>query len=465
MDNTQLFHSPDEFMFSEFEIHSSIFHKKNMYDYFMISSGTNQFPLTNLWKQVLHQEIESDYLYRWYTSSEGFQTSTKALKIYEDFLANRGELFPKNMKNSICMAIGGSGAASLVFDYLKYKYKRCEVVLVGMNYSLYERLAQKNNFSVLEFSSSSSKASLPRLNDFKSHTWSKTKKIFIFSNPNNPTGETYHQKEFAQILKYIKSIDGYIVWDKVCDLVISRKKYAYYENMITNYFSWDDAAVVNSFSKTDATAGFRIGYVYGNNELISFASRIQADSIMNPPTFPAFVIALTCMFRCIYLNRNVDFPKHKEILIRNLFRNLFFYTGAIIPTEMRVFAKGLFDNYLTYYGEYVAELLDNEQKINFNYILTLKILKPFISSYTKMQGGFNFCVWFNKPFRLSELELVQQLIDNTGVAILTESSFSTNNGDEKNYCIRFSTACDPNEYEKALFRMRYYFEEGGVFLD
>ena len=460
------YHSPDEFMFSEFTIHSSIFHKQNKYDYFMISSGTNQFPLSGVWKESLHQEITSDYLYRWYTCAEGFQTATRSLKIYEDYLASKGDFFPSHFDNNICMTIGGSGAASLVFDYLKWKYKECDVILVGMNYSLYERLSQKNGFTVIELLSTEPDVKLPQISDFKRYHWSSKKKVFIFTNPNNPTGYVYPLDDFRQIVKYIKSIDGYIVWDKVCDLVISSKEYAYFENILTNNLSWNDAVVVNSFSKTDATAGFRIGYVYGNRELINKISDIQAGSIMNPPTFPVFAIALTCMFRCMFLNRCNKHKQYNETLIRNLFKNIFFYTGAIIPPDMCTFAKRLFDDYLQYYDLYVSEMINNEKIIHTNYLLTLEILKPFISHHSEMHGGFNFCVWFNRPFRISELDLVQQLLNSTGVAILTESAFSTlsrRNG--KNYFIRFSAACNPVEYKRAVYRMKCFFESGGVFID
>ena len=54
---------------------------------------------------------------------------------------------------------------------------------------------------------------------------------------------------------------------------------------------------------------------------------------------------------------------------------------------------------------------------------------------------------------------------NTGVAILTESSFSTCNKETYEYFIRFSTACNTNEYRKALYRMKNYFQKEGVFVD
>ena len=52
-------------------------------------------------------------------------------------------------------------------SHLKKKYQDCEIVLVGMNYSLYERLAQKHGFLITELNSSVQKSRLPKINDFK----------------------------------------------------------------------------------------------------------------------------------------------------------------------------------------------------------------------------------------------------------------------------------------------------------
>lgn len=457
--------SPDEFMFSEFEIHASIFNRKNKDDYFMISSGTNQFPLSFAWKDALIHEIESDYLYRWYTSSAGFQSATLSLKIYEDFVSNRGIFFSKMTANDVCMAIGGSGAASLVFDYIKAEYQICEIVLVGMNYSLYERLARKYGFYVWELKSNISGVFLPSISDFLLLKKTDIKKVFVFSNPNNPTGATYDYKTFSNIVSIIKKVDGYIILDQVCDLPISKKVYQYMESAITENEMWDNTAVVNSFSKTDSTAGFRIGYIYGARNTIKAVSKIQANSIMNPPTFPVFSIIVTCMYRCMFLNRQKQSNAYKERLIRNLFRNVFFITGAIIPEKMKNYAVMIFDNVEFYYKNYIDEQLKNEDEILCNYKNTIGLLSEYIAYHSDLEGGFNFCVWFNRPFKLSELELVQLLINETGVAILTESAFTLYPTNSNSYFIRFSTACDKRLYREALLRVKAILDKGDIFDD
>lgn len=110
------------------------------------------------------------------------------------------------------MTIGGSGAASLIFDYLKEKYHECIIVLVGMNYSLYERLGRKHNFTILEITSQSSIGCLPTMQEFKNMQQSTLKKVFVFSNPNNPSGLIYDYEKFSKILRYIHEINGFVIW-------------------------------------------------------------------------------------------------------------------------------------------------------------------------------------------------------------------------------------------------------------
>lgn len=251
----------------------------------------------------------------------------------------------------------------------------------------------------------------------------------------------------------------------MCDLPISKKTYPYIESVITENEMWDSAAIVNSFSKTDSTAGFRIGYIYGTQKLIEVVSEIQANSIMNPPTFPVFSIIITCMYRCMFLNRQKQSNVYREQLIRNLFRNVFFITGAIIPEQMKNYASRIFENYKFYYTSYVNEQLKNQECIFYNYKNTIKILSKYIDYYSELEGGFNFCVWFNRPFRLSELDLVKLLIDETGVAILTESAFTLYPTKHGSYFVRFSTACDKKLYWKALLRMKAIFDKGDIFDD
>ena len=215
-------------MFCSFDAHSRVFHGNNLNNYFMISSGTNQFSMSKLWKETLYQELQTDFLYRWYTASDGFQCITSAIKVYEDYISSPIQEYFIRSERKVCMTAGGSGAASIIFEYLHEIYGKCNIILVGMNYSLYERLAKKYNFSIFELRCKQNFFSIPQLEDFDTFYPDDKKNVFIFSLPNNPTGEIYTISQFSNIVSLIRKINGFIVLDKVCDIVISEKNISFF---------------------------------------------------------------------------------------------------------------------------------------------------------------------------------------------------------------------------------------------
>ena len=445
-------------MFRSFCLHSNIFHQKNLDDYFMISSGTNQFSMPDIWKCSICKEVESDFLYKWYTSSEGFQCITSAVKVYEDYISSDMNYRFIKSNRKVCMTSGGSGAAAYVFDFLANKYRDCTVVSVGMNYSLYERLSHNHSFTFIELCSEQDPYRIPEPECFNSLK-SDTKLVFVFSLPNNPTGESYDSESFSKIISTIKELNGFVIMDSVCDIVISQTPLPFLRKIITKHDYWDSCAIVNSFSKSDAVAGIRIGYVYGTEEIINFCSRLNATSIMNPPTFPAFAVVLTCMFRCIFIDQNNNNSSMGAERIISIYRKLFYITSAVVPLKMKLYADMVFDNAEAVYGTYVSQMLNNENVMKQNITHTINTFQPYISHASKIDHGFNFCVWFSNKLNMDEMSLVRALIANTGVAILTESSFTLRRADQKNYFIRFSAACDEKQYISALRRMKNYMEK------
>lgn len=455
------YHSPDEFMFRSFDIHSRIFHHNNLNDYFMISSGTNQFSMPQIWKESISKELDTDFLYRWYTASDGFQCITSSIKVYEDYLSGTSHLRYNRSERKVCMTAGGSGAASMVFEYLQSVFGRCHIILVGMNYSLYERLAKKHLFSIQELRGEDETYSIPNAKDFHNLSYCSDKTIFVFSIPNNPTGENYSVEQFSEIVYEIERCNGFIILDQVCNLVISKQTQPMLETVITNHNYWHNCAIINSFSKTEAIAGFRIGYIYGEENLINFCSKINANTIMNPPTFPAFPIVLTCLFRCLYINNSMCNSPTLYSDFQRLFRKLFYITTAVIPASMREYTDSVFENLNTYYLQYIEEQLENEVIMQNNYVETCRIFKPYIRKVSKLQNGFNFCIWFRNSFKMDELTLIEELLNHTGVAILTESAFSLRSAHKNDFFIRFSTACNCELYASALQRMNVFLESEG----
>ena len=91
----------------------------------------------------------------------------------------------------------------------------------------------------------------------------------ILSNPNNPTGLTYPEYFIDEILRIVNINKIYLIVDEVYLLINEKIKSMYDRN---NKF----IIVVSSFSKYYGCPGWRIGYIFANNELISKLVKLQS---------------------------------------------------------------------------------------------------------------------------------------------------------------------------------------------
>jgi aminotransferase len=92
-------------------------------------------------------------------------------------------------------------------------------------------------------------------------------RVMILNYPNNPTGAVLSYDEVAALAKIVVERDMIVISDEVYEKIIydAAKHYclAIFPKMRSR------TLVVNSFSKTYAMTGLRVGYVYGPKELIS----------------------------------------------------------------------------------------------------------------------------------------------------------------------------------------------------
>lgn len=92
-------------------------------------------------------------------------------------------------------------------------------------------------------------------------------RVIILNYPNNPTGAVLSYDEVAALAKIAVERDLIVISDEVYEKIIydDAKHYC----LATFPGMRERTLVVNSFSKTYAMTGLRVGYVYGPKELIS----------------------------------------------------------------------------------------------------------------------------------------------------------------------------------------------------
>lgn len=112
------------------------------------------------------------------------------------------------------------------------------------------------------------------IDELKSKITSKTKGILL-NTPNNPTGAVMSRESCEEVSEIAKEHNLFIIADE------EYEKFVYGNNKHTSIASMHDNTVtVQSFSKTYAMSGFRLGYIAANSELIKELGKMNLYSAM-----------------------------------------------------------------------------------------------------------------------------------------------------------------------------------------
>ncbi|MBR0381342.1 MAG: aminotransferase class I/II-fold pyridoxal phosphate-dependent enzyme [Eubacterium sp.] len=106
-------------------------------------------------------------------------------------------------------------------------------------------------------------------------------KILILSYPNNPTGAIMTREDLEPIARIIRDRDLYVISDEI----YSELTYGSEHFSIAQLPGMRErTVVVNGFSKAYAMTGWRLGYVYGPELIISQMLKLHQFAIMAAPT-------------------------------------------------------------------------------------------------------------------------------------------------------------------------------------
>lgn len=152
--------------------------------------------------------------------------------------------------------------------------------------------------------------------DIEKAITSKTRAILL-NSPSNPLGSVLGRDEIIKIAEIADKHNLIVISDEVYDRLIFDGK---------EYFSIaqvpevkDRVLVINSFSKTHAMTGWRIGFVVGNKEIISIMPKLQEGLVSCVSTFTqkAALEAINGSRRDVERMYN-DYLRRRDILIDGL---------------------------------------------------------------------------------------------------------------------------------------------------
>jgi aspartate/methionine/tyrosine aminotransferase len=138
-------------------------------------------------------------------------------------------------------------------------------------------------------------------------------RVMITNSPNNPTGSVLTKKDAAGIAKLAVERDLIVISDEVYEKIL----YDGSEHFCLATFPGmrERTIVVNSFSKTYAMTGFRLGYALGPKELIAALAQVHEHSVacVNGPAQYAALAALQGP-QDFVRNMVIEFDRRRRLL-------------------------------------------------------------------------------------------------------------------------------------------------------
>ena len=149
-----------------------------------------------------------------------------------------------------------------------------EVIVIEPSWPAYKDCAFNSGIKVRLVKTSLESNWEPSILEIKEKINSNTKMI-ILNYPNNPTGKILPQELLNEIVNIARKNDLYILSDEI---------YSEYSNESWKSileFNYEKSIVTQSFSKSHAMTGFRIGYVISDEEIINKLTKLGGLCLTN----------------------------------------------------------------------------------------------------------------------------------------------------------------------------------------
>jgi len=120
----------------------------------------------------------------------------------------------------------------------------------------------------------------PESRDIENHITKKSK-MMVVNSPNNPTGSVYSESCLLEIASLAKENQMLVLTDEVYEKIVfdGRKHFS-----IASRTEFRDSTItVNSFSKTYAMTGWRLGYVVADEAITKDIRKIHGYMLSCPP--------------------------------------------------------------------------------------------------------------------------------------------------------------------------------------
>ncbi|MFA6532501.1 MAG: aminotransferase class I/II-fold pyridoxal phosphate-dependent enzyme [Patescibacteria group bacterium] len=274
-----------------------------------LSIGSPDFPPSSIYINKLKEffDEKNSHIYPGYGAIPEF---TQGLKNWYKKRFNvdleKDELFPllggKDGVSHLALAFLDSGDEVLVPDP-GYPAFSGPATLIGAKPVFYN-LTEANNFKI-------------NFEELKKKITGRTRFIWV-NFPTNPTGQVADIKDLKQIINFVKENKIWLVYDNAYSEITFD---GYMAPSILQIEGAKDVTVeIGSFSKTFSFAGYRMGWIVGNKEIISALAKVksQFDSGLSRPLQKLGAYALDNTDKQWHEAMISSYEKRRNIIIDNL---------------------------------------------------------------------------------------------------------------------------------------------------
>ncbi len=138
-------------------------------------------------------------------------------------------------------------------------------------------------------------------------------KAIVMNSPSNPTGAVFPEHVVKAICDIASDRDLYILSDEVYH------NFVYGGEHVSFARFHDDTIIVNSFSKSLAATGWRIGYVATSKEIVEQLAKVQYYTLACPPTATQYAVLEGMKIRKRFRESLLsEFRTRRDLMMRKL---------------------------------------------------------------------------------------------------------------------------------------------------
>jgi len=153
------------------------------------------------------------------------------------------------------------------------------------------------------------------------NTINENTKMIVLNYPNNPTGKILPENMIKNIINIARKHDLYVLSDEIYEFYYSNSWWDSFKMRPGVVYGYEKTIVTQSFSKSFAMTGYRIGYAIADPSIIEKMSKLQALSLTNVSE-PIQYVVLKALERMIRGGDGSSYTGSNNLLVRSRLKAL-----------------------------------------------------------------------------------------------------------------------------------------------